>query len=150
MLLSQCTIKQKQSEKQIFSFRNKNNSVGSQKSETLTFHSVTISIYIYIYIIIWVINWNVKYFTFKGQCHKIFPIFLISWMRAIWAPGKQANVLLLKNSFSWRYSRKIRLHAVLAWAESGSAQANTARSRTLRRLTLCGVKNWNFRKSKIG
>ena len=49
MLLSQCTIKQKQSEKQIFSFRNKNNSVGSQKSETLTFHSVTISIYIYIH-----------------------------------------------------------------------------------------------------
>ena len=60
----------------------------------------------------------------KGQCHEIFWHFFISWIEAIWAPDKQAKMVLLKSSFS--------------------------RSRTLRRLTLRGVENWNFRKSKIG
>ena len=64
----------------------------------------------------------------KGQCHEIFWYFFISWIEAIWAPDK--------------------LRAVLACGESDSAQANTVRSRTLRRLTLRGVRNWNILKSK--
>ena len=71
-------------------------------------------------------------FSLKGQCHKIFCNFFMSWLEAIWAPNKQAKMVLLKKSFSRRYSRKIRLPAVLACVESDSAQANSARSRHLK------------------
>ena len=54
----------------------------------------------------------------KGQCHKIFCHFFISWIEAIWAPNKQSKMVLLKNSFSRRYSRNQWLRAVLACAES--------------------------------
>ena len=67
----------------------------------------------------------------KGQCHEIFAIFF-SWIKAIWAPDKQAKMVLLNNSFSRRYSQKIGLSAVLAYTELNSTQANTAQSRTLR------------------
>ena len=40
---------------------------------------------------------------FKGQCHEIFAIFF-SWIKAIWAPDKQAKMVLLNNSFLRRYS----------------------------------------------
>ena len=62
----------------------------------------------------------------KGQCHEILCDFFISWKEAIWAPDKQANMVLLKKSFSRRYSQKIRLRAVLACTELNSAQANSA------------------------
>ena len=58
----------------------------------------------------------------KGQCHEIFWHFFISWIEAIWAPDKQAKMVLLKNSFSRRYSN-------LKFEKIDSAQANTARSR---------------------
>ena len=85
-------------------------------------------------------RWSRKYL--KGQCHEICWHFFISWIKAIWAPDKQAKMVLLKSSFSRRNSRKIRLRAVLACAESkieifaNPKLANTARSHTLRRLTL--------------
>ena len=71
--------------------------------------------------------------TWKGQCHEIFCHFFISWIQAIWAPDKQAKIVLLISSFLRKNSQKIRLRAVLACAESDSTQANTARSRTLYR-----------------
>ena len=58
----------------------------------------------------------------------------ISWIKPIRAPDKQAKMVLLKNSFLPRYSRKIRLRAVLACAKSeififeNSKLAHTARS----------------------
>ena len=87
-------------------------------------------------------------YILKGAVSQDFLPFFISWIEAIWAPDEQAKMVLLKNSFSRRYSQKIRLRAVLACAESDSAQANTARSRqlkcpqirnwlTLRRVRLC-------------
>ena len=76
--------------------------------------------------------------------------FFISWIEAIWGPDKQDKMVLLENSFLRRYSQKFRLRVVLACAESNSALAYIAQSRTRRRLTLCGVGNWNVRKSKIG
>ena len=79
----------------------------------------------------------------KGQCHEILCHFFISWKEAIWAPDKQANMVLLKNSFSRRYSQKIRLRAVLACMESNSAQANSVRSQTLRRITLRSQTNFS-------
>ena len=42
-------------------------------------------------------------YSLKGQCHEIFCHFFISWIEAIWAPEKQAKMVLLKNSFSQRY-----------------------------------------------
>ena len=54
----------------------------------------------------------------KGQCHEIFWNFFIAWIEAIWAPDKQAKMVLHKSSFLRRNSRKIRLRAVLACAES--------------------------------
>ena len=81
-----------------------------------------------------------------GQCHEIFSYFLFYESKPSGPPDKQATMVLLKNSFSRRYSRKIRLRAVLACAESkieifaNPKLANTARSQTLRRLTLRGVK----------
>ena len=56
----------------------------------------------------------------KGQCHKIFGIFFILGIEPMWAPDKQAKMVLLKSLFSRRYSRKIRLHTVLACAEQES------------------------------
>ena len=44
-----------------------------------------------------------------------------SWSDPIWVPDKQSKMVLLKNAFSWRYSRKTWLGAVLYcthWAES--------------------------------
>ena len=80
-----------------------------------------------------------KILHLKGQCHEIFCNFIISWIEAIWAPNKQSKMVLLKNSFLRRYSQNQWLHTVLACTESDSPQANTARSRTPLRLTLCGV-----------
>ena len=73
---------------------------------------------------------GLKYFPslLKGQCHKIFWNFFISWIEAIWASDKKAKMVLLKSSFSRRYSRKIWLRAVLACAESDSAQAYSVQS----------------------
>ena len=65
----------------------------------------------------------------KGQCHEIFFHFFISLIEAIWAPNEQSKIVLLKSSFSRRYSQNQWLRAVLACAESDSPQANTARSR---------------------
>ena len=79
-------------------------------------------------------------FPFKGAVSRDFLSFFISWIEAIWAPNKQSKMVLLKNSFSWRYLRNQWLCAVLACAESDSAEANTARSPTPCRLTLRGVK----------
>ena len=64
----------------------------------------------------------------KGQCHEIFRHFFISWLEAIWAPDKQAKMFLLKNSFSQRYSRKIRLRAMLAFC---LAKTNPRQNRPL-------------------
>ena len=85
-------------------------------------------------------NWHFYRLIFavflKGQCHEIFWHFFISWIEAIWAPDKQAKMVLLKSSFSRRNSRKIRLRAVLDCAESkieifaNPKLANTARSQT--------------------
>ena len=47
----------------------------------------------------------------KGQCHEIFCHFFISWIEAIWAPKKQAKMVLLKNLFLLRYLRNKWLHA---------------------------------------
>ena len=57
----------------------------------------------------------------KRQCHKIFELYFFSWIEPIWAPDKQAKMVLLKNSFSWRY-----LNA--KFKKFYSAQCNTARS----------------------
>ena len=53
----------------------------------------------------------------KGQCHEIFAIFF-SWIKAIWAPDKQAKMVLLNNSFfakifakNWT-QRSVSLHGV--------------------------------------
>ena len=67
----------------------------------------------------------------KGQCHEIFCHFFISLIEAIWAPNEQSKMVLLKNSFSRRYSRNQWLCAVLACADSDS------RRLTLRRVGLC-------------
>ena len=37
--------------------------------------------------------------SLKGQCHNIFCHFFISWIKGIWAPDKQAKMVLLKSSF---------------------------------------------------
>ena len=51
---------------------------------------------------------------FKGGMSRDFWHFFISWIKAIWDPDQQAKIVLLKRSFSRRYSRKILLCAVLA------------------------------------
>ena len=51
----------------------------------------------------------------RGQCNKIFDIFYGS--NPSKAPDKQAKMIFIKNSFS-----QVRLSAVLAGAESDSAQ----------------------------
>ena len=63
----------------------------------------------------------------------------------IWAPDKPDKMVLLKNSFTRRYSRKIQLRAALACSKSDSrtkldsGQANTARSQKLK----CPqIQNW--------
>ena len=68
--------------------------------------------------------------SLKGQCHEIFWHFFISRIEAIWAPDKQAKMVFLKSLFC----RDIR-------EKFDSKEANTAQSRTLRRLTLRGVGN---------
>ena len=50
------------------------------------------------------------------------------WNKPTWAPDKQANMVLLKDSY----------HKDICEI-SGSAQANTVRSQTLRSLALLGV-----------
>ena len=45
-----------------------------------------------------------------------------------WAPDKQAKMVLLKESLSWRYSRNKWLHSDYHCAELDSALTNTARS----------------------
>ena len=63
----------------------------------------------------------------------------ISWFQGIWAPDKQAKMVLLKTSFSRRYPRNQLLCAVLARAESNSLQANTTQSRKFK----CPqIQNW--------
>ena len=48
----------------------------------------------------------------KGQCHEIFWHFFISWIKAIWAPDKQAKIVLFKSSFLRRLTlRGVRLRA---------------------------------------
>ena len=56
-----------------------------------------------------------NYFLKGGMSQDFFCIFL--FRESGWAPDKQAKMVLLKSSFSRRYSRKIRLHAVLACAK---------------------------------
>ena len=86
----------------------------------------------------------------KGAVSRGFRHFFISWIEAIWTPDTQAKMVLFKSLFPHIYLWKIRLRPVLACTESDTAQANTAWSQTLRRLTLRRVKNWNVCKSKIG
>ena len=40
----------------------------------------------------------------KCQCHKICLAFLILLFQPIWAPDKRVKLIILKNSFSQRYS----------------------------------------------
>ena len=61
-----------------------------------------------------------RYFSLKGQCHKIFELYFFSLIEPIWALYKQAKIVFLKNSFSRRYSN-------LKLEKFDSAQANTAR-----------------------
>ena len=62
----------------------------------------------------------------KWQCHEIF----FPWTEPTWTPDKQAKMVLLKDSFSRRYS----------WnTVSDFAQTNIARSQTPHRLTMHGV-----------
>ena len=49
----------------------------------------------------------------KWQCHEIFDLYIFSLIEPIWAPDKQAKLVLLKSLFLQRYSRKILLCAVL-------------------------------------
>ena len=77
----------------------------------------------------------------KGQSHEIFCDFFISWIEAIWAPDKWAKRVLLKNSFLRRYSDSAQHCAKSTIEMSANPKlANTARSQTLRRLTLCRVR----------
>ena len=65
------------------------------------------------------INYIFLYFFLKWQCHKIFDLNLFSQIDPIWAPDKQARmVLLIKNSFLRRYSN-------LKFEKFDSAQCNT-------------------------
>ena len=42
----------------------------------------------------------------KGQCREILYLYFVSWIEAIWAPDKQDEMVLVKNSFLRRCSRK--------------------------------------------
>ena len=79
------------------------------------------------------------YTFFKGQCHEIFWNFLFH-------ESKPSGPLI--NSLKC-FCFKIRFCEDICKI-SDSTQANTAQSPTLRRLTLCRVRNWNVCKSKIG
>ena len=94
---------------------------------------------------------------FKGAVSRDFRPLIFSWIESIWVPDKQAKMVFLKYSFSRRYSNSkfenfdsaqantVRicfwicghldfwLRALLAYAESDSVQANTARSRIFRK-----------------
>ena len=81
-----------------------------------------------------------------GQCHENFGIFLFHELKPSGLLISRLKWFCLK--FRSRGSRKIRLRAVLACAESDSWQANTARSQKLKYsqiqnwLTLRGVKQF--------
>ena len=88
----------------------------------------------------------------KGAVSLDFCHFFISWIEAIWALISRLKWFLLKNSFSWRYLWNQWLQAVLACAESDSAEiemsanpklTNTARSWTLCRLTAQANTAWS-------
>ena len=66
----------------------------------------------------------------------------------LWPPNKQANMILLKDSFSWRYLRNKWLRADEYCEESDSAQANTGRSFAGINFVLFWIsaKNYFFRK----
>ena len=101
-----------------------------------------------------ILETDVEFFMAKNESKSvlqrgsvtIFLSFFISWFQGIWAPDKQAKMVLLKNLFSRRYPRNQLLCAVLACAESDSLQANTARRRKFKCpqiqnwLTLCWVR----------
>ena len=40
---------------------------------------------------------NFLTYPFKGQCHEISDLYLYSWIKPIWVPDKQANMIFLKN-----------------------------------------------------
>ena len=69
----------------------------------------------------------------------LLAFFSSSLIQPIWFPDKQSKMVLLKNSFSWRYSQTTWLWAVWYCLESDSAhcaQYHTAQSWTLFSITL--------------
>ena len=71
---------------------------------------------------------------------------LFSFIQPIWVPNKQSKVVLLKNSFSRRYSWKTWFCAVSHWAEIEMFENpnHTALSRTPRSVILRGAESNNF------
>ena len=58
------------------------------------------------------------YLSFKVAVSRDFCHFLNPWIQPTWVPDKRAKMVLLKNSFSRRYSRNKCLHADLHCAKS--------------------------------